>query len=117
MYKYIIMLSLLSISMPASAERSKRLLSLSKEIRCVVCQGQSIADSNAPIAKDMKHKIKLLLEQKKTEKEIRRYLSQRYGDNILLRPPVNRSTWLLWGFPLLAGLSFLGRYAWKLAGK
>lgn len=82
-----------------SVAEAKRFEFLIKEIRCVVCQNQSIADSNAPLAKDLRVKIYQLIKDKKSNEEIKNYLVQRYGEFILLRPRFNKSTAMLWVFP------------------
>lgn len=79
---------------------------LTKEIRCVVCQNQSIADSNAPLANDLKEKVYRMVVEKKSKDEIKDYLVKRYGEFILLEPRFNKLTIILWLFPFL-GLSFV----------
>lgn len=74
---------------------------LTHEIRCVVCQNQSIAESNAPLANDLRRKVHEQLSQGKSEREIKQYLVERYGDSILFSPPFNAKTALLWLFPFL----------------
>lgn len=96
-----------------SAADSDRFLALTGEIRCVVCQGQNIADSNAPLAKDLREKVYRMVLDKKTDAEIKDYMVKRYGEFILLQPRFNSLTSILWLFPLigLAGaLFFLARF-------
>jgi len=83
----------------------KRLAALSAELRCLVCQNQSLADSHAELAIDLKNQVKDMMRAGKSDEEIKAYLTQRYGDFVLYRPPVKSSTWLLWigPFVLLAG--------------
>lgn len=85
-----------------AAERMKR---LSEELRCLVCQNQTLADSNAELAVDLKRQIETLMNQGRNDNEIRDYMVARYGDFVLYRPPVQRNTWLLWfgPFAMLAG--------------
>lgn len=90
----------------SSQAETQRFVSLTNEIRCPMCQGQSIAESNAPLANDLRNKVYGLIVEKKSDDYIRKYLSQRYGNFILLRPPINESTWVLWAGPLL-GLLFI----------
>lgn len=78
-----------------------RFQDLSREVRCVVCQYQNIADSNAPLAKDLRRKIYMLIQDKKTDEEIKTYLQKRYGEFILLEPNINKFTMLLWAFPFI----------------
>lgn len=86
---------------------------LTQEIRCVVCQNQSIADSNAPLAKDLREKIYRMILEKKSDDEIKNYLVKRYGEFILFKPRLNASTLILWLFPLLGSfmaILLVGRY-------
>ena len=72
-----------------------------KNLRCLVCQGQSIADSNSDFALTLKMVVKDLIDQGKTEKEIYSFLSDKYGDWILYKPKINPGNFLLWGIPYL----------------
>ena len=84
-----------------------RLQAIAGELRCVVCQNQSVADSQAPLAEDLRQRIREQLKAGRSPEEIRRYMTDRYGDFVLYRPPVNARTALLWfgpGLLLLAGL-------------
>lgn len=82
-------------------EEEQRFHVLTKEIRCLVCQGQSIADSNAPLAKDLRLKIYEMMMAQASDQDIKSYLVSRYGKFILLKPPLEKATLLLWSFPLL----------------
>ena len=73
-----------------------------KNLRCLVCQGQSIADSNSYFALTLKMVVKDLIDQGKTEAEIYSFLSDKYGDWILYKPKINQGNLLLWGLPYLA---------------
>lgn len=86
----------------ASPERLKR---LSEELRCLVCQNQTLADSNADLAVDLKRQIETLLAQGQSDNQIRDYMVARYGDFVLYRPPLQSNTLLLWigPFAMLAG--------------
>ncbi len=78
------------------------------ELRCLVCQNQTIADSNAPLAKDLRDQVRSQLQAGRSDEEIRDYVTARYGDFVLYRPPFKRSTWLLWLAPfalLLLGVA------------
>jgi cytochrome c-type biogenesis protein CcmH len=91
----------------------KRLQDLSSELRCLVCQNQTIADSNAELAQDLRHEIRGMIKEGKSDKEIIDFMVVRYGDFVLYRPPVKGITLLLWGGPLallLIGLFALVRY-------
>ncbi|MHA3884961.1 cytochrome c-type biogenesis protein [Stutzerimonas degradans] len=87
------------------AER-ERYRTLTEELRCPKCQNQNIADSNAPIAMDLREEIFRMLEEGKSNDEIVAYLVDRYGDFVRYNPPVNTTTLLLWYGP--AGLLILG---------
>ena len=92
----------------ADPELEKRVLAVSVELRCLVCQNQTIADSNADLAVDLRNQVREMLRQGKTEREIVSYMTARYGDFVLYRPPVNQATALLWfGPPLLLGAGLL----------
>ena len=81
-----------------------RLKSLGEELRCLVCQNQTIADSAAPLALDLRNQIRTQIAQGRTDDEIRAYMVERYGDFVLYRPPFKAATALLWigPFALLA---------------
>ena len=82
-----------------------RLRVLGEELRCLVCQNQTLADSNAPLAQDLRNEIREMISRGRGDDEIRDYLVQRYGDFVLYRPPLKASTVLLWCGPfLLLGL-------------
>ena len=74
---------------------------ISKNIRCMVCQNQSIDESNAPLAKDLRILIRNKIKEGSNDKEIYIFLTDRYGDFILLKPPLNLSTIGLWFFPFI----------------
>ena len=87
-----------------------RLLVIAEEVRCLVCQNESLAGSRAELAQDLRREIRSLIKQGKTDKEVMDFLVSRYGDYVRYRPPVKPSTWLLWGGPfvlLAAGLAAL----------
>ncbi|HTV86612.1 MAG TPA: cytochrome c-type biogenesis protein [Dyella sp.] len=74
---------------------------LTGELRCLVCQDEDLADSNADFARDLRHKVFELMQQGKSDAQIKQYLVDRYSDFVLYDPPVNPRTWLLWFGPLL----------------
>ena len=78
-----------------------RARNISKNIRCMVCQNQSIDESNAPLAKDLRILIREKIKAGKNNKEIYKFLTDRYGDFILLKPPFKLSTFALWFLPLV----------------
>jgi cytochrome c-type biogenesis protein CcmH len=85
----------------ASQDVEVRLKKLSTELRCLVCQNSTLADSDAPLAQDLRNEIRELMQNGKTDEEIVAYLVARYGDFVRFRPPVNSSTALLWFGPFL----------------
>lgn len=78
-----------------------RLVHISEELRCLVCQNESLAGSRADLALDLKREIRTMIKQGQTDQEIRDFLVNRYGDFVLYRPPVKPTTWLLWGGPFV----------------
>ena len=78
-----------------------RARNISKEIRCLVCQNQSIDDSNSPLAKDLRLLIRSKIKEGKKDKEIYKFLTDRYGDFILLNPPLKLETIALWFLPVV----------------
>jgi cytochrome c-type biogenesis protein CcmH len=92
---------------PALESRMTRITS---ELRCLVCQNQTIADSNADLAVDLRRQTREMLKQGKTDREVVEYMTARYGDFVLYRPPLQANTALLWFGPaamLLAGAAVL----------
>ena len=88
------------------AAEEQRFHALAAELRCVMCQNQSLADSNAQIARDLRVEVLQLMRQGKTDAEVKQFLVARYGEFVLYRPQVESKTWLLWFGPallLLAG--------------
>jgi cytochrome c-type biogenesis protein CcmH len=84
----------------------ERFRSLTEELRCPKCQNQNIADSNAPIATDLRREIYRMLDDGRSDKEIVDFLVMRYGDFVMYKPPLDSRTWLLWYGPF--GLLGLG---------
>ncbi len=93
-------------------QQQQRYQALINEIRCPVCQGQSIGGSNAGLAKDLREKVRELILKQNTDDNIRQFMTDRYGDFVVFKPPVNKNTYLLWFAPfvfLALGLLFLVR--------
>lgn len=90
-------------SEPAFADpvQQTRYDKLIRELRCVQCRSQSIADSNVGLAADLRREVRELMAAGKSDKEILQYMTDRYGEYILYNPPVKPSTWLLWAAPVL----------------
>jgi cytochrome c-type biogenesis protein CcmH len=78
-----------------------RVMAIAEQLRCLVCQNQTIADSQAGLAVDLRKQIREQLKQGMTDRQIMDYMVQRYGDFVLYRPPVKTITWLLWFGPAL----------------
>ncbi len=92
----------------------KHVMAIAEELRCLVCQNQTIADSHSDLAVDLRNQVREKLVQGMSDRDIVDFMVQRYGDFVLYRPPVKATTWFLWFGPfvlLAAGLFFLG---WKL---
>ena len=87
------------IAPPANAAVEQRMIKLSEELRCLVCQNQSLADSNSGLAGDLRREIRVMIVEGKKDKEIVDFMVQRYGDFVLYRPPVKSTTVLLWFGP------------------
>lgn len=85
-----------------------RMLHLSEELRCLVCQNETLASSRAELANDLRAEVRALVKQGKTDTEIKAYLVARYGDFVLYRPEVKPVTWLLWFGPFAVLLLALG---------
>ena len=92
----------------SSDKDKQQFITLTKELRCLVCPNQSLADSDADLAKDLRNKIYRLIQEKKTSEEIREFLVSRYGQFILFSPPLLPSTILLWGFPIILAVGIFG---------
>ena len=82
-------------------DMEERYYLLIEEIRCLVCQNQSLADSNAPLAQDLRNEVFKMIQTNKSNNEIMEFLVERYGDFVLYRPPLKKNTWLLWFGPFL----------------
>jgi cytochrome c-type biogenesis protein CcmH len=91
--------------MAADVEIEKRMVAISEELRCLVCQNESLAGSHAELAQDLRREIRKMIAEGKSDKEILDFMVGRYGDFVRYSPPLKPSTWLLWGGPflLLAG--------------
>ena len=83
------------------AEQERRYYSLTKELRCLVCQNQNLADSNAELAKDLRDKVYEMIKAGSSDAQIVDYMVDRYGEFVLYKPPVNLSTIFLWVGPFI----------------
>ena len=87
----------------------QRLISISEEMRCLVCQNESLAGSRSDLANDLRREIRVLIKEGKSDDQIRSFMVERYGDFVLYRPPVKPLTWLLWIGPfVILGLGVAG---------
>ena len=122
MRKAVALLLLVPLSAPVSAKEAppaaadpvleKRVMALAEVLRCLVCQNQTLADSNAPLAEDLRNQVREKMRQGKSDREVVDFLVERYGDFVLYRPPLKATTVLLWFGPLLllaAGFAVLMR--------
>src|SRR6266849_1960084 len=118
----ILILLLISLAGPALAKEAKpvedpqidqRMQALTQQLRCLVCQNETLADSRADLAEDLRKEIREQMKAGKSDQEIIAFLTQRYGDFVLYKPPVKPTTYLLWFFPfvlLLGGIALLYWY-------
>ena len=121
--KWLCMLLLAGLMLGAQAREAQplaadeaveqRLIGIAEELRCLVCQNESLAGSRAELAEDLRREIRSLIRQGKTDAEVMDFLVSRYGDFVRYRPPLKPSTWLLWLGPfafLVLGLGTLAHY-------
>lgn len=95
---------------PALEARARE---ISKDLRCLVCQNQSIDDSNADLARDLRVVVRERLVAGDTDEEIRYYVVERYGDYVLLTPPFNAATFMLWVGPVIILIAGIGVAVWS----
>lgn len=108
----------LMASLPAKAVQPDEILpdpsqetrarALSADLRCLVCQNQSIDDSNAPLARDLRRIVRERIQAGDSDRQVRAFLVARYGDFVLLKPPFDARTWLLWTTPFVVFLVGIG---------
>ncbi len=94
-------LAALALAQEKDVKLEARVAALSNELRCLVCQNQTLADSNAPLAVDLRNTIREQLAKGASEREVRDFMTARYGDFVLYRPPLKATTLLLWIGPFL----------------
>jgi len=82
-------------------QQQDRFDQLTKELRCLVCQNQNLADSDAPLAHDLRREVHAMLQTGQSDEQIKQFMVERYGDFVLYRPPVQTNTYLLWVAPLI----------------
>jgi cytochrome c-type biogenesis protein CcmH len=105
----LVLLLLPLVAFPADDPAlEKRVMQLSNELRCLVCQNQTLADSNAPLAVDLRNQVREQLKAGASEQDVLDFMVARYGDFVLYRPPFKATTLLLWAGPfLLIGLGLI----------
>ena len=84
-----------------NSSQESRYLDLIDNIRCPVCQGQSIGGSNSGLAKDLREQVRKMILNDKSDNDIHLFLTERYGDFVIFKPPINLKTYLLWFTPLI----------------
>ena len=101
---------------PAAADPvlEKRVNAISEELRCLVCQNQTLADSSAPLAVDLRNQVREQLKSGKSERDVIDFLVARYGDFVLYRPPLQANTVLLWLGPFILLALGLALLVWRL---
>jgi cytochrome c-type biogenesis protein CcmH len=97
-----------AVPVAADAAQEARVMALAAELRCLVCQNQTIADSHADLAVDLRSQIREMLAKGQSDDQIRAYMTDRYGDFVLYKPPFKATTALLWAGPPLLLLTALG---------
>lgn len=97
-----------SLAQISDADIEARAKDVSRSLRCVVCQNQSIDESDAPLASDMRKLVRERLREGDSNAEVIDYMQERYGDYVLLKPPVQRNTYILWFLPFILLLGALG---------
>ena len=102
-----------TFSDPAMETRAR---ALQRQLRCLVCQGESIDESRSPLAGDLRHLVREQMATGKSDQQIEEFLVARYGDFILMKPPMQPDTWLLWLAPFLV-LGIGGAVAWTVVKK
>lgn len=110
MARALLLLAFCTAAFAQGPELDKRVAALANELRCLVCQNQTLADSNAPLAVDLRNQIREQLAGGRSEQEVLEFMVARYGDFVLYRPPFKASTAALW----LAPFAFLLLGAWLL---
>jgi cytochrome c-type biogenesis protein CcmH len=92
----------------------QRLIAISEEMRCLVCQNESLAGSRAELAQDLRRELRDLIRAGRSDQEIKHFMVSRYGDFVLYRPPVKPTTWLLWAGPFLLLVAAISGFVWYL---
>lgn len=104
----LLALSFSGFAQMSDAKVEARAKEVGRSLRCVVCQNQSIDESDAPLAADMRKLVRTRLKEGDSNAEVIDYMQERYGDYVLLKPPVQTNTYILWFFPFVLLLGALG---------
>jgi cytochrome c-type biogenesis protein CcmH len=99
--RLVLVLCILSLPAFGAENLDKRVAALADELRCLVCQNQTLAESNAPLALDLRNQIREQFAQGASEREVREFMVARYGDFVLYKPPFKASTAVLWAGPFV----------------
>lgn len=110
----LVFLGIAMASVAAGSDVEQRVAVLAEQLRCLVCQNQTLVDSNAPLAMDLKNQIREQLRAGRSEREVIAFMVARYGDFVLYKPPLRPSTALLWIGPFLLLAGALAGMAWFL---
>jgi len=105
----LLALSFSGLAQSSDAEIEARAKEVGRSLRCVVCQNQTIDESDAPLAVDMRQLVRTRLKEGDSNAEVIDYMQDRYGDYVLLKPPVQANTYILWFLPFLL---LIGALAW-----
>jgi cytochrome c-type biogenesis protein CcmH len=98
-----------------SPKQQNRFQHLNQQFRCLVCQNESLAESNAPLAQDLRFQVYKMVKSNKTDQEIIQFLVNRYGDFVLFRPPMSKLTYILWFGPFVMLFAALIRLYWLIS--
>jgi len=117
-HKLIVMLCLVfagnCYAAATESELDAHVAHLTEQLRCLVCQNQSIAESQADLAMDLKREVREMLQAGKSDAEVRDFMVERYGDFVLYDPPMKNSTLLLWLGPFILFVAATGTFFWRL---
>ncbi|TDK67587.1 cytochrome c-type biogenesis protein [Sapientia aquatica] len=106
----LLLASVCAAQSPQNEALEKHVMAVSEQLRCLVCKSQTIADSHADLAVDLRNQVREKIQAGMTDQQIFDYMVERYGDFVMYRPPLKSTTWLLWFGPfllLILGLGFL----------
>ena len=99
-----------------NAQEMDRLRAFTSRLRCLVCQGEAVADSNSEFSQEVRRQVAVFFKNGKTEAEVEQFYAARYGDSILLEPPKKGLGTILWGVPILVLMAGMGLW-WNVLGR